>query len=1623
MRGKMKTASVLITTLLSLLAAPLASAAPDIIVEGRDATLGTWPKIDDADLNPNQAVTDFGNVTTGSSGSRTFRVRNQGNSALVLSSIVSDDSRYTISGISQTENIPANSEEEFTITFAPVSLGEQQATITIRSNDPDDEDPYTFALTGNGSGPEVNVYGRTGTSGSYFTIADGDNSPTAANATHFSTLAAGSTRTYYFQLLNSGNAALNVQAPTFTGSGASSFSVSGFNSAVNLAAGNSRFFEIRFQPATAGTKTATFSFASNDGNENPFNFTITGTATGDPEIVVEGNDSISWPDIADGDLDPNQVVTNFGNVAMGSSAARFYRVRNTGTDTLTVSSHTSSSAQFTFESFPEPVSIAPGAEEVFQIRFTPTSYGETTTTITLNNNDPGSENVYTFAIKGTGLGAEIGIAGAVTAAGTYTSIPDGDTTPITADGTDFGTTPIGVPARRFFRIFNSGSDGLNIQQPTLTGSGAGHFEIVSLGSAFNIGAGSTRDFEIRFDPTTVGTKTAVFSLPSNDQDESPYTFTLTGVATGTPDILVEGSDGVSWPNIDDGDLDPDQVVTKFGAVDPGTTETRTFRIRNEGTSTLTISGVTSSSALYTVAGIAAGNTLAAGAERQFTVNFSPLVRSTVQTVITISSNAPGGLASYTFALTGTGKGPEIAVGAYGWFFIENANAWQERERAVDHNDFTPTDAEATTFLRPDGSPEIPVGQTYEKTIVIYNEGDAGLDISVPFVSGGDATHFSVSGISGITNIAAGNSRTFTVRYQPAAAGTHQVQVVIPSNDADEGTFRFDVKGTALNLPVLEFQRNTSLPEFPPIWVNVSDASYDFGNTPISGFANFRIRNRGTVPAPISAWTMSNDQFDVRALPDNFQIPADGAQEFSISFAPDTLDTFTNEMLSFYSTGSSTPVAALALSGTGVGPLVTIEGLGSDGNWREITDGSTTPSETDGTDFGTWNVDGGKKEQRFRIRNDGNRLMEVTGRDLTGAEPEDFDVSNLLGALGTLNLSPGESKEFTIDFNPDSVGISTATLTIRHGDYRTGPFNFRVRGTGFGHPEIEVKGHSGPADPFNDIANGETTTRNTDGTAFGNVNVAGGTEAHVFKIRNTGNDVLLIDSITENSPHFTITGGSLIDSIPAGDEAEFTVTFNPSTYGDHTAIIEIENDDASENPFTFTVSGSGRAPDLEVRSAPPGSVLIADGDNSASAADTTDFGVVDIAAASLTREFRLVNTGNEPLTITALNSTNAQFSISGITLPRTIAPATAYPVSISFNPSSTGPKTATISFTSDDPVKSPYTFQVKGYGGDSQPEIQVIGDNSTPFTSGQTVTTVTAGTDFGNVTAGSGSATRTYNLYNGGTGVLTITSITDNAAAFSVSGVPASVPALSWASFTVTYAPTVASTHTATITIASNDADEAAFTFAVRGTGVAAPPPAKPEADLFGGEALTLAIGAGDASPAEEKGTDLGEVETGTSVTRTFRLRNTGTATLTISSAAFASAPRFSVSGLAASIPAGGFDDFTVTYSPINEGPTTRVLTITTNDDNEGAYAITFTATAVAPPGTLAVTALAPEGSNRVSLTFTSIPGRTYRIVRSNDMQSWVGVSGLSGIPGDTAPQTFSMPRGPTGTRFWRVEQE
>jgi len=122
--------------------------------------------------------------------------------------------------------------------------------------------------------------------------------------------------------------------------------------------------------------------------------------------------------------------------------------------------------------------------------------------------------------------------------GNSLDIANNDNTPQTGDFTDFGALDItsGSLAHTFI-IENNGTTPLLLNGSPLvniTGTNPGDFTVTSTPLA-SIGNGLTSSFEITFNPTAIGTRTATVSIANTDSDENPYQFTITGEGT-TPCI-------------------------------------------------------------------------------------------------------------------------------------------------------------------------------------------------------------------------------------------------------------------------------------------------------------------------------------------------------------------------------------------------------------------------------------------------------------------------------------------------------------------------------------------------------------------------------------------------------------------------------------------------------------------------------------------------------------------------------------------------------------------------------------------------------------------------------------------------------------------------------------------------------------------------------------------------------------------------------------------------------------------------------------------------------------------------------------------------------------------------------
>jgi hypothetical protein len=240
-----------------------------------------------------------------------------------------------------------------------------------------------------------------------------------------------------------------------------------------------------------------------------------------------------------------------------------------------------------------------------------------------------------------------------------------------------------------------------------------------------------------------------------------------------------------------------------------------------------------------------------------------------------------------------------------------------------------------------------------------------------------------------------------------------------------------------------------------------------------------------------------------------------------------------------------------------------------GNSQVIADGDTVPSLSDYTDFGSI-LTGGSVVRTFTITNTGTGTLNLTGTprvQLTGSA--DFTV--VVQPAATVGAGGGTTT-FQVQFTPSGTGLKMALIQIASNDGDESPYDFTIQGTSvLTVPEIELVGNSQV------IADGDTVPSLSDHTEFGSV-PTGGSVVRTFTIRNTGSGTLNLTG----TPRVQLTGSGDFTVIaqPAGTVAAgggtttFQVQFTPGSAGLKMALVQIVSNDGDENPYDFTIQGTG-----------------------------------------------------------------------------------------------------------------------------------------------------------------------------------------------------------------------------------------------------------------------------------------------------------------------------------------------------------------------------------------------------------------------------------------------------------------
>jgi uncharacterized repeat protein (TIGR01451 family) len=276
---------------------------------------------------------------------------------------------------------------------------------------------------------------------------------------------------------------------------------------------------------------------------------------------------------------------------------------------------------------------------------------------------------------------------------------------------------------------------------------------------------------------------------------------------------------------------------------------------------------------------------------------------------------------------------------------------------------------------------------------------------------------------------------------------------------------------------------------------------------------------------------------------------------------------------------------------------------------------------------------------------------------------------------------------------------------------------------------------------------------------------------------------------------------------------------------------------------------------------------------------------------------------------------------------------------------------------------------------AQPEIVVIGNGSS-ITDGQSVTSASDFTDFGEIRKGNAGPSHSFFVRNDGDGPLTFGAISVPAGFTLTFGLPASIAPGGNATFTLQLDSSFEGTASGDIVIPNNDVNEAPFTFAI--TGHVKTPDVTVE-----GNGNNIANSDGTVDSAN--GTDFGVVRLGDpQVIRSFLVRNDGDDVLNVGSVNLPAGFTL-IDPLASPLVAGASDSFSVQLGTSSLGTFDDNVTFTTDDLDENPFVFRIRGIVSLPEITVV------GGAFDVSIANNSTPAST-----ANGTDLGFGVEGSPG---------------------------
>lgn len=345
-----------------------------------------------------------------------------------------------------------------------------------------------------------------------------------------------------------------------------------------------------------------------------------------------------------------------------------------------------------------------------------------------------------------------------------TDIADGDTAPSTSDGTDFGSADYtSGSVTHTFRVRNTGNATLTLGDES--SSNSGEFSVSGLNSS--ISAGSYDDFTVTFAPSACGFVTAEISFSTNDNDENPFNFMVSGVglvSTPTPVYYTTSAGVGSYPTVEGGDEQTTPVLTVIAT---------TTGVLDPAPQAYMVEAVVDDSVLVSARIQVSIKVLQASRFDVYNLDQpdagQPVPGSQVYVAGYVNASGQFAVISPSFA---------TSTELESWIFttsLDDASFDNIRETEVINS------SEIAFGISEIGSTPI------EHSFRVTNSCTSTASFAVE----SDSSEFVVSGLSG--SIAGGGSSVFTVAFDPSSEGGKDATISI-TNDFSSNSFDFNVSG-------------------------------------------------------------------------------------------------------------------------------------------------------------------------------------------------------------------------------------------------------------------------------------------------------------------------------------------------------------------------------------------------------------------------------------------------------------------------------------------------------------------------------------------------------------------------------------------------------------------------------------------------------------------------------------------------------------------------------------------------------------------------------------------------------------------------------------------------------------